>query len=48
VYAPDGNRLRKRVMVGEATDEIVCAIVDFGSKNSIGFDTDGHPVLWPP
>jgi hypothetical protein len=47
VYAPDGNRLRKRVMVGEATDEIVYAIasVDFGSENSIGFDTDRHPVL---
>ena len=32
MYAPDGNRFRKRVMVGEATDEIVCAIVDFGSE----------------
>ena len=34
-----------KLLAGEATDEIVCAIVDFGSENSIGFDTDRHPVL---
>jgi hypothetical protein len=48
VYAPDGNRLGRieRVMADEATGEIVYAIVNFGFGNSIGFETDNHPVAW--
>jgi hypothetical protein len=49
VYAPDGNRLGRieRLMVDEATGEIVHAIVNFGFGNSIGSETDHHPVPWP-
>jgi sporulation protein YlmC with PRC-barrel domain len=48
VYAPDGNRLGRieRVMADEATGEIVYAIVNFGLGNSVGFETDHHPVPW--
>jgi sporulation protein YlmC with PRC-barrel domain len=48
VYAADGNRLGRieRVMVDEATGEIVCAIVNFGLGNSIAFEADHHPVPW--
>jgi len=48
VYAPDGNRLGRieRVMADEATGEIAYAIVNFGFGNSIGFETDNHPVPW--
>jgi hypothetical protein len=48
VYAPDGNRLGRieRVMADAATGEIVYAIVNFGLGNSIGFETDDHPVPW--
>ena len=48
VYAPDGNRLGRieRVMVDEATGEIAYAIVNFGFGNSIGFESDHHPVPW--
>jgi sporulation protein YlmC with PRC-barrel domain len=48
VYAPDGNRLGRieRVMVDEASREIVYAIVDFRSGNSFGFEADQHPVPW--
>jgi sporulation protein YlmC with PRC-barrel domain len=48
VYAPDGNRLGRieRVMADEATGEIVHAIVNFAVGNSIGFETDHHPVPW--
>jgi sporulation protein YlmC with PRC-barrel domain len=48
VYAPDGNRLGRieRVMVDEATGEIVDAVVSFASGNSIGIEVDEHPVPW--
>ena len=48
VYAPDGNRLGRieRVMADEATGEIAYAIVNFAVGNSIGFETDRHPVPW--
>jgi sporulation protein YlmC with PRC-barrel domain len=49
VYAPDGNRLGRieRVMVDEATDEPVHAIVRFTFGNRMGIEADEHPVPWP-
>jgi sporulation protein YlmC with PRC-barrel domain len=48
VYAPDGNRLGRieRVMVDEATGEIVDAVVSFAPGNGIGMEADEHPVPW--
>ena len=48
VYAADGNRLGRieLVMADAATGEIAYAVVNFGLANSIGFDTDHHPVPW--
>jgi sporulation protein YlmC with PRC-barrel domain len=48
VYAPDGNRLGRieRVMVDQATGEIVYAIVSFGPGKGMGFESDQHPVPW--
>lgn len=48
VYAPDGNRLGRieRVMVDEATGDIVHAVVSFNLGNSMGIEADQHPVPW--
>jgi len=48
VYTPDGNKRGRIecVMVDEATGEIAFAIVNFGSADSIGFETDHHRVPW--
>jgi hypothetical protein len=48
VYTPNGNRLGRieRVMVDEATGEIVQAVVRFALGNSIGMEADEHPVPW--
>ena len=49
VYAPNGNRLGRieRVMVDEATGEIVHAVVSFNLGNSMGIEADQHAVPWP-
>jgi PRC-barrel domain len=48
VYAPDGNRIGRieRVMADAATGEIAHAIVSFTFANSLGIETDQHPVPW--
>jgi hypothetical protein len=48
VYAPDGNRLGRieRLMVDEATGEIVQAVVSFAFGHRRGIEADEHPVPW--
>jgi hypothetical protein len=48
VYAPDGNRLGRieRVMIDEATGEIVHAVVRFAAGSSMGIGADEHQVPW--
>jgi hypothetical protein len=48
VYAPNGNRLGRieRVMVDEATGEVVHAVVRFAFGNGLGIEADEHPVPW--
>jgi hypothetical protein len=48
VYAPGGNRLGRieRVMVDDATGEIVHAVVSFNAGNSMGIEADEHSVPW--
>lgn len=49
IYTPSGNRLGRieRVMVDEATGEIVDAVVSFNPGNGIGIGAQTHPVPWP-
>jgi hypothetical protein len=48
VYAPDGNRLGRieRVMVDEATGEIVDAVVSFTFGGDAGTEADEHTLPW--
>jgi hypothetical protein len=48
VYSPDGNRLGRieRVMVDEATGEIVEAVVSFTFGHGGGMPADEHTLPW--
>jgi PRC-barrel domain len=48
VYSPDGNRLGRieRVMVDEATGEIVDAVVSFRLGNGGHMEADEHTMPW--